>query len=242
MAATKDPTLRRSVESFELHVKNIYRTLLTRGMRGCYVYFCNKDTENFFRSRMASQAAAPDLESVPLLPPMPKGDEVPIFYPFVPQIFPDPGQEKFVSFVPLYTLEAAAGSFGEPDAADCRGWVKVPPGIKINQRHFVAKVVGKSMEPKIKDGSYCLFTFGVIGSRNGRIVLAQHSDISDPETGGSYTIKKYLSKKTTGTDGEWKHTAIQLLPINPDFKPIEITADCADEIKIIAEFVTVLEP
>jgi len=52
--ATKDPTLRKSKDNFELHVKNIYRTLLTRGMRGCYVYFTNKETENFFRSRMES--------------------------------------------------------------------------------------------------------------------------------------------------------------------------------------------
>jgi hypothetical protein len=242
IGATKDPTLRKSKENFELHVKNIYRTLLTRGMRGCYVYFCNKETENFFRSRMASQANTPSAETAPLLPQIPKGKEVPQFYPFVPEIFLDPGREKFVSLVPLYSLEAAAGSFGEPDAADCLGWVKAPPSIKINQRHFVVKIVGKSMEPKIKDGSYCLFTFGVIGSRVGKIVLAQHSDISDPETGGSYTIKKYQSKKIINKDGGWKHTSIQLLPLNPDFKPIEITAQSADEIKVIAEFVAVLQP
>jgi phage repressor protein C with HTH and peptisase S24 domain len=240
--ATEDPTLRSNKENFELHVKNIYRTLLTRGMRGCYVYFCNKETESFFRSRMASQAKMPSAETVPLLPQIPRGKEVPQFYPFVPEIFSDPGRERFVSLVPLYSLEAAAGSFGEPDAADCLGWVKAPSGIKINQRHFVAKIVGKSMEPKIKDGAYCLFSFGVIGSRAGRIVLAQHSDISDPETGGSYTIKKYQSKKIINKDGGWKHTSIQLLSLNPDFKPIEITAERADEIKVIAEFVAVLQP
>ncbi|HLZ17599.1 MAG TPA: S24 family peptidase [Cyclobacteriaceae bacterium] len=118
---------------------------------------------------------------------------------------------------------------------------KAPPGIKINQRHFVAKVVGKSMEPKIKDGSYCLFTFGVIGSREGRIVFAQHSGITDPETGGSYTIKKYHSRKIASTEGGWKHTRIQLLPINPEFKPIEINPENVDDIQIIAEFVTVLD-
>ena len=52
--ATEDPTLRRSRDNFEQHVKNIYRTLLTRGMRGCYVYFVNKRTEAFFRNRMES--------------------------------------------------------------------------------------------------------------------------------------------------------------------------------------------
>jgi len=57
--ATKDPTLRRSREKFDLHMKNIYRTLLTRGMRGCYVYFTNKQTEKFFRSRMENSNETP---------------------------------------------------------------------------------------------------------------------------------------------------------------------------------------
>jgi len=50
--ATQDPTLRRRRDNFETHVKNIYRTLLTRGMKGCFVYFVNKDTERFFRNRI----------------------------------------------------------------------------------------------------------------------------------------------------------------------------------------------
>jgi DUF2075 family protein len=33
-------------------IKNTYRTLMTRGMKGCYVYFVNKDVENYFRSRI----------------------------------------------------------------------------------------------------------------------------------------------------------------------------------------------
>lgn len=49
---TKDPTLRRNKENFEMHVKNIYRTLLSRGMKGCYVYFTNKNAEHFFKSRI----------------------------------------------------------------------------------------------------------------------------------------------------------------------------------------------
>ena len=52
ISATKDPMLRRSSENFEKHVKNIYRTLLTRGMKGCYVYFTDKETEEYFRKRM----------------------------------------------------------------------------------------------------------------------------------------------------------------------------------------------
>ncbi|MCC7196693.1 DUF2075 domain-containing protein [Candidatus Peregrinibacteria bacterium] len=33
-------------------IKNTYRTLMTRGMKGCYVYFLDKETEEYFRSRM----------------------------------------------------------------------------------------------------------------------------------------------------------------------------------------------
>ncbi|MBN1186631.1 MAG: DUF2075 domain-containing protein, partial [Bacteroidales bacterium] len=52
ITATKDPMLKRSTDNFEKHVKNIYRTLLTRGMKGCYVYLTDKNTEEYFRQRM----------------------------------------------------------------------------------------------------------------------------------------------------------------------------------------------
>lgn len=33
-------------------IKNTYRTLMTRGMKGCYVYFTDKETEKYFKSRL----------------------------------------------------------------------------------------------------------------------------------------------------------------------------------------------
>ncbi len=51
---SRDPKLKRDVQTFDMLVKNIYRTLLTRGMKGCYVYFTDKGTEDFFRNRMES--------------------------------------------------------------------------------------------------------------------------------------------------------------------------------------------
>jgi hypothetical protein len=33
-------------------IKNSYRVLLTRGIKGCFVYFMDKSTENFFKSRL----------------------------------------------------------------------------------------------------------------------------------------------------------------------------------------------
>jgi hypothetical protein len=46
-----DGTLKRSSSYLE-YARNLYRVLLTRGMKGCYVYFLDKDTERFVRSRM----------------------------------------------------------------------------------------------------------------------------------------------------------------------------------------------
>ncbi|HUZ92690.1 MAG TPA: DNA/RNA helicase domain-containing protein, partial [Candidatus Paceibacterota bacterium] len=36
-------------------IKNTYRTLMTRGMKGCYVYFVDKETEKFFKSRIEGE-------------------------------------------------------------------------------------------------------------------------------------------------------------------------------------------
>ena len=49
---SKDPATARSKERFITYVKNIYRILFSRGMEGCYVYFVDKDTERFFKTRM----------------------------------------------------------------------------------------------------------------------------------------------------------------------------------------------
>jgi hypothetical protein len=50
--ASFDTVLKRSNGDFVRHVQNTYRVLMTRGMKGCYVSFLNRDTENFFRSRI----------------------------------------------------------------------------------------------------------------------------------------------------------------------------------------------
>jgi uncharacterized protein len=47
-----DTVVKRSGDRFTQMVKNTYRVLLTRGMKGCYVHFMDKNTENLFRSRL----------------------------------------------------------------------------------------------------------------------------------------------------------------------------------------------
>ncbi|MBI3016230.1 MAG: S24 family peptidase [Candidatus Tectomicrobia bacterium] len=96
------------------------------------------------------------------------------------------------------------------------------------------------MEPRIPDCGWCLFRSPVEGTRQGRVVLVQHRDIDDPETGGSYTVKRYESQKESDRTGSWRHTEIRLFPENPDFAPIILRDIRDDEFHVIAEMVEVL--
>lgn len=46
-----DPTAAR--HAADLIIKNTYRTLMTRGMKGCYVYCTDNETRNYFRAMLA---------------------------------------------------------------------------------------------------------------------------------------------------------------------------------------------
>ncbi len=49
---SSDQVVKRSKERFVDLVRNTYRVLLSRGLKGCYIYFMDKDTERFVRSRV----------------------------------------------------------------------------------------------------------------------------------------------------------------------------------------------
>lgn len=51
-AESFDTVVKRSKYQFVELVKNTYRVLLTRGMKGCYVHFMDRETEKFVRSRI----------------------------------------------------------------------------------------------------------------------------------------------------------------------------------------------
>jgi DUF2075 family protein len=49
---SSDTVVKRSGDKLVELLKNTYRVLLSRGMKGCYVYFVDKDTERFVKSRI----------------------------------------------------------------------------------------------------------------------------------------------------------------------------------------------
>ncbi|MHB8834494.1 MAG: S24 family peptidase [Candidatus Methylomirabilia bacterium] len=149
-------------------------------------------------------------------------------------------EERYVTCVPLIPLKVAAGAFSDPQHIedDGFGWVAIKTRRKLRRGMFVAQVVGKSMEPMIPDGAYCLFAAPVEGSRRGKTVLVQLRDAIDTETGERYTVKRYESEKTKKGDS-WQHARITLKPLNPDFAPIVLTGG-EGELSVIAELVEVL--
>jgi len=148
-------------------------------------------------------------------------------------------ENKFVTCVPLYSLKAAAGGFSDEQLVEPEGWVDPQVRRKLRPGMFVAQVVGKSMEPKISDGSYCLFKYPVEGTRQGKIVLVQLRDFVDPESGERFTVKRYESEKIQ-EGGMWRHTSITLHPLNNEFDPIVLTGDNESEFQVIAEFIDVI--
>jgi hypothetical protein len=50
-ADSEDRSVKRAEADFTGLVKNPYRVLLSRARKGCFVYFMDKETEKFFRSR-----------------------------------------------------------------------------------------------------------------------------------------------------------------------------------------------
>lgn len=142
----------------------------------------------------------------------------------------------FETHLPLYSLRAAATKFGEDSEVEQEDWIRAPERLRLSEDMFVARVVGRSMEPRIPDGSLCVFRANVVGSRQGKLLLVEK--FGTTETSARYSIKKYTSRKASADEGGWRHESIRLEPLNPEFEGFELKEG---ECRIIAEFVQVLE-
>ncbi len=162
--------------------------------------------------------------------------------PFRPRTVEPAPEDRYLTCVPLVSLKAAASGFSDPQYVDDHSfdWVAVESRHRLRKGMFAAQVVGKSMEPAIPDGAWCLFRAPVEGTRQGKIVLAQLRDATDPETGQRYTVKRYKSRKAKDGDS-WRHEEIILDPVNQNFEQMVITGTDEDELHVIAELIEVLQ-
>lgn len=141
--------------------------------------------------------------------------------------------------IPVVQLRAAAGYLSEEaeTPGEYVGSVDPPPGVRLSRGMFAARVVGRSMEPLIPDGSLCLFRPHGGGSRNGQKLLIEKLGSFDSTS--QFTVKVYRSEKRVQEDGSWEHQTIRMIPLNPEFQEWNLAPD---EFKVIGEFVAVLPP
>jgi uncharacterized protein len=233
-----DPEQARALA--DMVVKNTYRTLMTRGMKGCYVYCTDKLLAGLLRSRLMPTKRATSTD---------QQQQVSAATSNVIPLRRVTREERAagVAAAPVVDLRFAAGAFMEGNSLEdgAQDWAALPDWIHPQPGLFVAQVVGESMNRRIPNGSWCLFRANPAGTREGKVVVVQHRTIADPETGGRYTVKVYTSEKTLTADGGWRHQRIVLRPDSdqPKFQPIVLQLSDAgedDSLRVVAEMLVVL--
>jgi len=211
----------------DILIKNTYRTLMTRGQKGCYLYSEDKETREFFKSALSNniyeEVITEDLYLGLSYSVKPLNEVTP-----------------YQGYVPIYNLAAAAGDFSDWQYMEDYDWVELPDIFSTQEGMFVMQVIGESMNKRIPNGSWCLFKSNPSGTRNSKIVLAEHRDIIDPDHGGRFTVKRYYSEKQI-EDEQVVNSKISLKPETNAFgyKPI-IIENPEDGFNIIGEFIAVL--
>ena len=144
---------------------------------------------------------------------------------------------QFRTHLPRYSLAVAAGPFlTNPEEVSAEEWMETPSDLNLDDDMFIAEICGHSMEPRIPDGSLCVFRRGVVGSRNNRLVLVRNSALADDN---QYTVKRYKSEKRVTEEG-FVQTRIRLESLNPAYPSWDLDED-EERYQVVAEFVRVLD-
>ena len=212
-------------------IRNTYKTLLTRGQKGCYIYCEDKPLADYIREQL-------QLMKQPIRPV----STIHLVKESVSPILEDADEEqKYITLYPVYSVRAACGRFGHFEPVEQLGWMQVDGYHKKDRTKFIIQAVGHSMEPTIHDGDYCLFEAYKGGSREGKIILAEHQGETDSDYEGAYSIKVYHSKKNYNEFGEWEHESVELWPLNRAYDRIILSPEESDNFAIIGKFVETVD-
>ncbi len=101
--------------------------------------------------------------------------------------------------------------------------------------------IGIGVRDQSEYAAWCLFKENPGGSRNNKVVIVQHRDIQDQDTGASFTVKLYHSEKITEGD-EWRHSRIVLRPDShiKGYEELTFDGDFIGELRVIGELIAVL--
>jgi hypothetical protein len=207
------------IDTLKGYIINIYKTIMYRGIKGTFIYACNSELRDYLKEHIATFKKETPFRIL-------RFEEV----------------KPYVNSIPLVDISAAAGNFSDLQSHSELTWIEPPFNIIAKEGYFVCKVVGESMNKRIPNGSYCLFKQDEGGSRNGKIVLVESTDIKDSEFGSGYTVKEYQSVKNV-SDDEWKHESIILKPISTleEYSDIVLTEDDLINFRVVGIFDRVIE-
>jgi DUF2075 family protein/SOS-response transcriptional repressor LexA len=247
-------------------IKNTYRTLMTRGQKGCYVWSTDPETNHWFRQAFAGATAEAERPPYGRLPACPERTPTSaiktnllaapssqpssllarVSYPGLTlPILTPAAARRSGNAAHIFDVVALAGAFSEEQEADESGagdWVELPPEFRVTEGMFVVRVEGESMNRRIPSGSWCLFKRVGAGTREGKIVLARHREVTDAEHGGHYTVKQYHRVRPEESRRQRGESQIELRPLStdPTHQPLVFNAEDADSLTILAELVAVL--
>lgn len=202
------------------YIIKIYKTMMYRGIRGAFIYACDKDLNEYFKKHITLYKSESKL-----------------------RILPYEDVKSYINSVPLVDIYAAAGEFSELQITDEDfDWIELPTNVSAKEGYFVCQIIGESMNKKIENGSWCLFKENPVGSREGKIVLAKHYDIQDSDFGAGYIVKSYHSEKDI-SEKSWSHESIILKPLSYDssFEDIILSGDAINKLQIVGELITILD-
>ena len=179
-------------EKADAIIKNTYRTLMTRGMKGCYVYFKDKETELYFKDRIGKNTISIKEDTISI-----QKEILP------PKAVKSPYQVEMVGIPLVGSAPCGLPLMSEENTEDIImvEKSKLKPGTK----YFIVRATGNSMNKVgINDGDLVLCRYAEKGETGDRVIAL---------LGGENVTIKYYDK----IDGRRV-----LLPksTDPEFKPI----------------------
>ncbi|MBA2883212.1 hypothetical protein HNR65_003574 [Desulfosalsimonas propionicica] len=218
-------------------IKNTYRTLLTRGQKGCYVFCTDPETNEYFKS-LLPQGKAVFHEPAEAVWGNKAAEDSPSWgkYPGLPlKVAAKSDVIPFVNAVPVFDFSNSFPPVELTAADESYDWVWLPEYITCGPDFFVVRMVGESMNKRIADGAWCLFKKTMAEKCAGEIVLAYHPDIYNTDGSGCYAIRRYWPDESVLR--EQRKVLLQPETRTPGYADIEIAGDSIGRLEILGEFV-----
>lgn len=234
--------LRTSGEDPVAKLLNVYRVLLTRGMRETHLFVLDDETRAHVQaclSYVIPMAAVAGVRSVRESPSPQSSSSKILNFPEPGRFKPRPSAHGF----PVLDLQAAAGAFG-PEQVDLDEiahaddriiWDDAPD---VRPGYFVARVTGRSMLPLIDDGAWCLFRASSLDEAGMRPMLVRL--VGQAEATSRFTVKDVRVEWSTDEDELQICSALVLKPRNQAYPVMRVEGEQLADVRVVAELVEVL--